>query len=60
MHFGHELRKCRFFSQSPEGQLPHRISHLAEVAVGWSGGSYGDLMTGALFGCIEWTQAPPE
>lgn len=58
MHFGRELRKCRFFTQSPEGQLPHRISHLAEVAVGWSGDAYGDLMTSAGFGCIEWTQAP--
>src|ERR1700689_1054049 len=59
MHFGLELRKCLFFTQAPEGQQPHRISHLAEVAVGWSGDKYGDLMTAYRFGCIEWTLATP-
>ena len=58
IHYGHELRKCAFFSPNLEGLYPHHVSKLAVVVLGWTGESHSDLMTSAGFGCIEWTEKP--
>ena len=57
-HWGHEVRKCAFFSPNQAGMFPHHVSHLATLAIKWPGDTQGDLLTSAQFGCVEWTERP--